>query len=106
MNKAPFIATNAVRGFLAGAVTGATLTAFRSIKKIRENEITPQDAAKEIIRESAILGTATGIGVSTVSLFGRTGLGSIAAIAFVTAGTRFGIETLLEKESISKPIAK
>lgn len=98
MDKAPFLASNAVRGFVAGAVTGATLASLRSLKKIRENEITPQDAAKEIIKDSAVLGTATGIGFSTVSLLGLTGLVSIAGIALVTAGTKYGIETALEKE--------
>lgn len=94
----PVIAATAFGGFIAGAVTGATLTSVRTLKKIKKGEMTPKQAGKEIIKESGSLGIATSAGVTATALLGITGILSIASVALITAGTKYALDSALTNE--------
>lgn len=95
----PVIAATAFGGFIAGAVTGATLTSVRTLKKIKKGEMTPKQAGKEIIKESGSLGLATSVGVTATALLGISGILSIASVALVTAGTKYALDSALTDDS-------
>jgi len=102
---APHIGAAAFGGLIAGVVTGATIMAASSIRKIKKGEISKKEAGAEIVREAGAMGLATTIGVTATALLGIHGLLSITAVALFTAGSRYAIDSLLEaKEKVSEEV--
>ena len=96
---APSIGAAAFGGLIAGIVTGATLTAASSMRKLKKGEISKKEAGAEIVREAGTMGLATTIGVTATALLGLNGLLSITGVALFTAGSRYAIDSLLEVKS-------
>lgn len=89
-------------GFLAGAVTGATLSGVRSLRKIKKGEITPKEAGKTMLLESGSLGIATSVGVTATAFLGISGVLSIAGVALITAGTKYALDSVISDEHSNK----
>lgn len=98
----PMYAATAFGGFLAGAVTGATLSTVRAVKKIKKGEMTPNEAGKEILKESGSLGISTSVGVTATAFLGIGGILSIASVALITAGTKYALDSVLTEEKKEK----
>ncbi len=91
---APSLGAAAFGGLIAGLVSGATLTATRSIKKVNDGKMTKKEAGAEILHEASLLGVATTVGVTTTALLNLRGVASIAGVALFTAGTKYCLDSL------------
>lgn len=97
----PTLAATALGGLIAGAVTGATITAARSARKVKEGKITVKEAAANVAREAGSMGVAASAGVTATAFLGVTGVLSIASVALLTAGSKYAVDSLLES-SVAK----
>ncbi len=94
--KTPTLAATALGGLIAGVVTGATVAAARSARKVKTGCMTKQEAAAEVVREAGSMGLATTVGVTATALLGATGILSVAGVALFTAGSKYAIDSLLD----------
>lgn len=98
-NTTPILIATAFGGLLAGAITGATLSSVKAVKKVKDKKITAKQASKEVLQESTSLGIATSVGVTTTALLGITGVLSIASVALVTASTKYALDNVLSEKN-------
>lgn len=102
VRQTPSLGSVALGGLIAGAVTGATIAAAKSARKVQEGKINAKQAIGAVARESGTMGLATTLGVSTTALLGLNGVLSIAGVALFTAASKYGIDSLLPKEKCCK----
>ncbi len=98
-NKNPFtptLAATALGGLIAGAVTGATVAAAANARKVKDGDITKKDAVSKIAREAGTMGVASSMGLTATALLGITGVFSVASVAFLTASSKYAIESLID----------
>lgn len=93
--QTPPLSSAALGGLIAGAVTGATLAAIRTVGEVKDGKMSQKEAMMEVLRESGSLGIAAAVGVSTTALLGLGGVFSIAAVALVSTGAKYTIDSCL-----------
>jgi len=81
----------------AGAIVGATVSAARNIGKVQKEQISREEAVKDIIREAGTTGLSTATGTAVVSALGLGGLFSLAGLIGVTVGTKYLVDKTLDK---------
>ncbi len=94
---APKLGATALGGLIAGVVTGATVAAASNARKLKKGKISKEEAAANVLREAGSMGLATTIGVTATALTRTTGILSVAGVALFTAGSKYAIDSLLEK---------
>jgi uncharacterized protein (UPF0335 family) len=72
-----------------GAVIGATAAAAKDIQRIGNDEMTRQDAVKDVIKEAAGTGLAVAAATAVVRATGARGLLSLLGIVAVATGTKY-----------------
>ncbi len=95
----PSLAATALGGLIAGVVTGATVAAASSARKVKNGCMTKEEAAKEIAREAGSMGIAASVGVTATAMMNAGGILSVASTALLTAGTKYAIDSLLHDEA-------
>ncbi len=97
--KTPPLAATALGGLIAGFVTGATVAAATNARAVKKGKITKKEAAANVMREATSMGLATTVGVSATAMLGMTGILSVAGVALFTAGSKYALDSLLDKNS-------
>jgi len=72
-----------------GAVIGGSMAVSRNMVRVRDKEITREDAVRDVLRESGSTGISTAMGTAAVSAAGLTGVLSLAGFVVVAAGARY-----------------
>lgn len=99
---APTLGSAALGGLIAGVVTGATVAAATSLRQVKEGEITKQEATSRIMREAGTMGLATTVGVTATAALRLTGVLSIFGVALFTTASKYGIDSMLDKNMLQK----
>ena len=84
-----------------GAVIGGTMAAARDYGKVRKEEMTREEAVRDVLKESGTTGLATATATAVVSVLGLTGLLSLTGIVVVAAGTKHLADKALERRSLA-----
>ncbi len=79
--------TLAAGGF--GAVIGATAAAAKNIKRVGNDEISRQDAVKDVIKEATGTGLATAAATAAVQATGTRGFLSLVGMVAVATGAKY-----------------
>ncbi|PID73964.1 MAG: hypothetical protein CSB33_00875 [Desulfobacterales bacterium] len=80
----------------AGAIIGGAVAAARNYGKMRNDEMTSEEAVKNVLRESGTTGIATATGAAVMGGLGLTGLLSLAGMVVVTAGAKHLTDRLID----------
>lgn len=106
MTRTPYVnlprASVAMGG--AGAIVGGAVAAARNYDKVKNKEITREEAVKDVVRESSTTGLATATATAFVGVMGLTGLLSLAGIVVVTAGTKNLADKMLDSRQTPRAL--
>ncbi len=72
-----------------GAIVGGTAAAAKNIRKLKNAEITHEEAVKDTIKQAAGAAVATGTATAAVGATGVTGVVSLLGILVVATGTKY-----------------
>jgi hypothetical protein len=88
----------------AGAIVGGAVAAARDIDKVKQGDMTRDEAVKDVLKESGTTGLATATATAVVSSLGLTGVLSLAGLVAVAVGTkRLADKALTKCETKSLP---
>lgn len=72
-----------------GAIVGGTVAAAKNMRRVKDHEITRQEAVKGIVKEAAGAGVATAAAAVVARSVGARGIWSLVAVFAVAAGTKY-----------------
>jgi hypothetical protein len=93
-------ATLNVGGF--GALVGGAATAAQVIPKVKKNEMSAQDATREVLKEAAGTGLATAAGAAVVGSVGMGGILSLLAMFGVATGAKYLWNSAMNKPALAE----
>lgn len=85
----------------AGALIGGSISAAKNIASVKRQEMTPEEAVRDVFRETGTTGLATAVATAVVGAVGLTGILSLAGLVSITIGTKY-----LADQSMGGPSAK
>ncbi len=83
----------------AGALVGGAVSAARNIGKVQKEEVSREDAIRDIIREAGTTGLSTATGTAVVSALGLGGIFSLVGLVGVAVGTKYLTDKVLDKRA-------
>lgn len=72
-----------------GAIIGGSASAARNLRKVREGELGKEEAIRDIVRDAAGSGLATGVATAAVGVIGGTGILSILGLLTIATGAKY-----------------
>ncbi len=72
-----------------GAIIGASASAAKNLRKVKEGETDKEDAIRNIVRDAAGSGLATAVATAAVTAIGGTGILSILGVLTVATGAKY-----------------
>lgn len=73
----------------AGAIVGGSIAAARNISRVQKEEMTREEAVRDVLKESGTTGLSTAMATAVVSATGLTGILSLTGLLFVAVGTKY-----------------
>jgi len=73
----------------AGAIIGGTAAAARNIDRVRQGQMTREDAVRDVIKETGTTGISTAMATAAVSAVGVTGIFSLLGFVSVAVGAKY-----------------
>lgn len=81
-----------------GAVIGGSMSLSRNMVRVKDGEITREEAVKDVLRESGSTGFSTAMGTAVVSAVGLTGILSLAGFVAAAAGARYLVDRAVTRK--------
>jgi hypothetical protein len=72
-----------------GAIIGGTAAAAKNVRKVKEEEMTREEAVRDTIKEAAGTGLATAAATAVVTAVGATGWLSLVGIVAAATGAKY-----------------
>ncbi len=73
----------------AGAIIGGTAAAARNINRVKQGQMTREEAVKDVIKETGTTGISTAMAMAAVSAVGVTGIFSLLGFVSVAVGAKY-----------------
>lgn len=73
----------------AGAIVGGSIAAARNIAKVEKQEMTREEAVRDVLKESGTTGLSTAMATAVVSAAGLTGILSLVGLVSVAVGAKY-----------------
>ena len=104
LNAVPAAAPRAVLAMGAvGAIVGGTASAARNIARVKNDEISKEDAVKDSLKEAGTTGLATAVAAAAVSAVGLTGALSLAGMVVAAIGAKYVADKALSGKPSVRP---
>jgi hypothetical protein len=81
-----------------GAVIGGSMAVSRNMGRVRDKEITRDEAVRDVLRESGCTGFSTAMGTAVVSAAGLTGVLSLAGFVAAAVGARYLVDRAVSRQ--------
>ncbi len=86
-----------------GAIVGGTSAVAKNIRRVRDSQISREDAVKDTMKEAAGAGLATAAAAAVVRSVGATGLLSLAGVLVVATSAKYFIDSVVGPEKSPVP---
>jgi DNA-binding phage protein len=90
----------------AGAILGGSIAAARNISRVEKQEMTREEAVRDVLKESGTTGLSTAMATAVVSATGLTGILSLVGLVSVAVGAKYLADKAMTGQCTGKRTSK
>lgn len=90
----------------AGAIVGGSIAAARNISRVEKQEMTREEAVRDVLKESGTTGLSTAMATAVVSATGLTGILSLVGLVSVAVGAKYLADKAMTGQTAGKRTSK